>query len=494
MTGAAGDLLKHVEELSDQRIQTASPETRKRWGQYFTSASVATYMASLLPEKVSGDVRLLDPGAGIGILGIAAASWLLSRGASSVELVAVEPEADTVPMLKEALGRCEKSLGSKFRCNVIQEDFLALAKGNLFLPNIGRFDFAISNPPYFKMSPADNNGGDAPNIYARFMEVTAGLLEPHGKMCFIIPRSFASGFYFKKFRKRFLSAMQLERIHIFEFRKDAFKNQGVLQENIITVFSKEDRFGDDVSISVSNGDQEISGSDPLSVPRSRLLDNSDRQLVLSLPISEGDLELLNLLDGWRSRLHDYGLEISTGPVVPFRAREVLLRQSSSRPTYPMLWMQHVRAGCVSWPLGESFRKEEHILADADPKLLVRDGIYVLLRRFSAKEEPRRLTAAVLQKGSLSNPFVGLENHLNYIHRPGGELQVSLARGLEALLNSSVLDNYFRMTNGNTQVSATEIRSMPLPDFKVTTEIGRRLSKKNPDSAESIVLEVLHGKG
>jgi adenine-specific DNA-methyltransferase len=202
---------------------------------------------------------------------------------------------------------------------------------------------------------------------------------------------------------------------------------------------------------------------------------------------------MDMLDNWRARLHDYGLEISTGPVVPFRARELLVRQQNERTTYPMLWMQHVRASSVSWPLGDSFRKEEHILAEANPKLLVPNGTYILLRRFSAKEEPRRLTAAVLKKGEFAAPFLGFENHLNYIHQPGGVLELNLARGLEALLNSSTLDNYFRMTNGNTQVSATEIRSMPLPEARLTTEIGRRLAKKNAGPVDHIMNEVLCGQ-
>jgi hypothetical protein len=33
--------------------------------------------------------------------------------------------------------------------------------------------------------------------------------------------------------------------------------------------------------------------------------------------------------------------------------------------------------------------------------------------------------------------------------------------------------YFRVVNGNTQVSATELRAMPLPPLKLIVEIGRR---------------------
>jgi adenine-specific DNA-methyltransferase len=37
----------------------------------------------------------------------------------------------------------------------------------------------------------------------------------------------------------------------------------------------------------------------------------------------------------------------------------------------------------------------------------------------------------------------------------------------------LLDTYFRISNGNTQVSATELRMMPLPSLSVINAIGRK---------------------
>ena len=109
-------------------------------------------------------------------------------------------------------------------------------------------------------------------------------------------------------------------------------------------------------------------------------------------------------------------------------------------------------------------------------LLVANRNYVLLRRFSAKEEARRLTAAPWVAADFAITDVGLENHLNYVHRPGCTLSEDEAWGLAALYNSRLLDTWFRVVNGNTQVSATELRAMPLPAHETIVALGRRVKR------------------
>ena len=96
-----------------------------------------------------------------------------------------------------------------------------------------------------------------------------------------------------------------------------------------------------------------------------------------------------------------------------------------------------------------------------PSLLVKNTSQIILRRFSAKEEPRRITAAVLPDGAFGTDLIALENHWNYVYRPGGALSYEEAMGMAAFLNSTLVDRYFRITNGNTQVNATELRKLPL---------------------------------
>jgi adenine-specific DNA-methyltransferase len=150
-----------------------------------------------------------------------------------------------------------------------------------------------------------------------------------------------------------------------------------------------------------------------------------------------------------------------------------------------LWLQHVQPGLVTWPLGPSFRKPEHILSAAGPKLLVPNQTYVLMRRFSAKEDERRIIAAPYLEGTLDAAQLGLENHVNFVHRPGGSMTGAEARGLAALLNSSLVDAYFRISSGNTQVSATELRGLPLPSSSALSTIAALVERGHePDRAVS----------
>ena len=101
---------------------------------------------------------------------------------------------------------------------------------------------------------------------------------------------------------------------------------------------------------------------------------------------------------------------------------------------------------------------------------------ILMRRFSPKEDFRRITVAPFLNGTYKGKFIGLENHLNYIYRSKGMFTNAEMYGLSAFLSSGLFDAYFRILNGNTQVSATELRSTPLPAQKVLIELGELVIK------------------
>jgi adenine-specific DNA-methyltransferase len=443
---------------------------KKAWGQFFTPPRIAAFMASLFRAPARDEVCVLDPGAGTGVLGLAVAERLIAAHGRRVHLTAVEEEPGALRALRKTAAFARRRLGpDRLTIEIVAGDFLASdAVG-------ADFDYAIANPPYFKMSPAHDRGGTAPNAYARFMEVAAGMLRANGELCFIVPRSFAAGHYFRGFRQRFHRRMRLDRVHVFTSRSDAFRGDGVLQENVIVLYRRSRAATPTIRVSASAGEHDLGACRGRSFPRARVLDPAAPGAVLFLPTTAADLHVMDTFAGWRDSLQSYGLSVSTGPVVPFRA-EAHLRTTPSSATVPLLWLQHVRPGRVLWPLAESFRKPEHITTAAPAKLLVPNRTYVLLRRFSAKEDQRRLVAAPYLRDALPGSVLGLENHLNFIHSNDGELAPRLAVALAALLNSSLFDAYFRLSNGNTQVSATELRALPLPPPRRLAALGRRLAR------------------
>lgn len=453
-------LLSALSLRADRHRAETSEAHKADWGQFFTPPEIAGFLAGWLDPCAGRAVTILDPGAGAGMLGIAAAEVAFARGAAAVRLFAVEAEPGTLPLLRGALDLAQQHLDPRLQTTLIAGDFLSLDR--IALPEI---DLAISNPPYFKLSPSDLRGGDAPNAYARFMEVAAATLRPGGQLLFVVPRSFASGHYFQRFRRRFHAVMSLERAHLFGSRRAAFAQDEVLQESVLVGYRRGALTGP-IQISASAGLRDLGASRITGVDRAVVLPD-DPAGVVWLPTGPEDLATLAAVRGWPARLAGLGLEVSTGPVVPFRTEA--LRERGGPGTAPLLWMQHVRPGEIRWPLA-GFRKPQHLDLRASRDLLLPDRTCVVVRRFSAKEEARRLTAAVLEQGALPGGWIGLENHLNYIHRPAG-LEREVAWGLGAVLSSRLVDDFFRIQSGNTQVSATELRAMPLPSLEQLRALG-----------------------
>jgi adenine-specific DNA-methyltransferase len=372
-----------------------------------------------------------------------------------------------------------KSQHRRLTYTVIQEDFVLRNGDALTNPPGQQFDVVISNPPYLKLPKSDPRVQLAepivhgqPNLYALFMAVGAALLQDGGHTLFITPRSYAAGQYFSRFRDYFFSRMRPRAFHLFESRRDVFDE--VLQESLVTLAERSTRDRDVI----------LSSSPNFSFhPITRRTRSIDEVLsadgVVHLPISDEDHAVTRIVHSWTGSLHQYGMEISTGPVVPFRAANWVVSEGDISLTHaPLFWMQNVRPMDCTWPVS---REGQYLTLDGANKLLLPNRNYVLLRRFTAKEERQRLVAAPYLT-TLNSRFIGLENHLNYIYKPDGELSADETRGLAVLLNSSLMDTYFRIFSGNTQVSATELRKLPLPPLNAITEMGRlAAASRNPDT-------------
>jgi hypothetical protein len=95
-----------------------------------------------------------------------------------------------------------------------------------------------------------------------------------------------------------------------------------------------------------------------------------------------------------------------------------------------------------------------------------------VRRFSSKEENRRIVASVVQTGDFAGAeMLGFENHLNVFHVGKRGLPEALAHGLAVFLNTTAVDENFRRFNGHTQVNATDLRLMRYPSREALITLG-----------------------
>lgn len=483
---------RFADRLGSLYATSVNQRHKKINGQFFTSVDIADLMASY-SEYSDSDVRILDPGCGTGVLSCALIEHLVdtNKRMVSIELVAYETDPELIPTLEQSftfLRRwCEKKR-IKISTIIHTEDFILHNfssfedKSDLFLKSksLGIFDIVLSNPPYFKLSIDDKRAKIAkivinghPNIYAIFMALSAKLLKENGELIFITPRSYAAGKYFKIFREFFFNLIDLDKVHLFVSRRDTFSRDKVLQETVIIKGVKRFDPQSHVTISSSSGLKDLKNPSIKVFPKKDIIDLNSNEKILYLPTTDYDEAVLEIFKKWTGNLAKYDIKISTGPVVAFRARDYLREnfQNDTAKIAPLFWLHNVKQMALEWPIAKP-RKEQYInIEEKSRPLLISNKNYIFLRRFSSKDDKNRLIAAPYFCDFTKSEYIGVENKVNYIYRPKGRLKRKEVIGLCSLLNSSLFDTYFRIFNGNVNVSATELRDMALPPLEIIQDIG-----------------------
>ena len=503
------DLVAYSYEQGKRVLEKREVNTLKEHGQFLTPPSVARHMAKQLGQIKNG-ASLLEPAIGSGVLVCGVIENLIAENRPlEFSITAYEIDKELCEVSREVLKTASKEAekkGIKINWQVCQEDFVLACLPESKQPSLfssteskpKSFTHIVSNPPYFKLNVEDKrvkavygklNGHT--NIYTLFMALSAKLLLPQGKACFIVPRSFCSGVYFSEFRRDLLRDVMPHSLHVFQSRNNVFKGDAVLQENVIFSFEKLSQpqanryWAGNINISSSNNDKDLhNGIISRKVSFKHFLNDHDGLLLFRVPTGILDEQVLDAVDKWDGSLEKYDFQVSTGRVVPFRAKELLKEKiKTGNGTVPLLWMQNVKPYQTKYPL-DGFDKPQAILAN-DPSLLVPNTNYVLLRRFSAKEDKRRLVSAPFIGKNFEFEQIGFENHLNVIFRRKATFSSFEAIGLSAILNSAIVDRYFRIVNGNTQVNAAELRILPLPPLEVIKNIGEKIQKANDYKSERV---------
>jgi len=415
-------MLEYIMERTNQYMDGMSKIERKKYGQFFTSIETARFMAKLYTifERKS-KVSILDAGAGSGILSCA----LLERleqidSLQTIELTCYENDNNILELLRENLQTCQENSKKDIRIEIIADNYITsqYLDFNHMLgsnPQPKKYDYVIGNPPYKKI-PKDAPEATAmsevcygaPNLYFLFAAMGLFNLNADGEMVYIIPRSWTSGAYFKRFRQYFLTEGKLEHIHLFVSRNKVFDKEDILQETIIIKVKKTDTFPEEVTITSSQSNSDFDNLTSLIVPYCLVVSGNDYYVYLVTDKKE--ISVLERLRRFNKTLPDIGLKMKTGLTVDFRNRE-MLRDNAEEGAIPLFYSQHIKHGEVQFPI-----QKEHEYLATDQKGLMQDNRnYLFVKRFTAKEERRRLQCGVY----LSRKFpqykkISTQNKINFI--------------------------------------------------------------------------------
>ena len=464
--------------------QGLDPSRRAYYGQFFTPSAVAEILVDLADLKGRRRLRVLDPGAGVGSLSAALLGRVLREVPEvTVELTTFEIDPELRVPLGETLDEWRAIAGQRLVTQQRAGDFLVWAATQL-RPALGdeeprqEFDLVLMNPPYKKISAnspqralARAAGIQTTNLYTAFLAIGQALLAEEGQLLAITPRSFCNGTYFRDFRRNFFNEMAFRAIHVFESRKAAFAGDSVLQENVVFAAVKSAQRGP-VSLTQSQGER-----DDLvivrEVPHDEVVRPSDPDFFINIVADEGNAEIARRMASLPSTLRELGLAVSTGRVVDFRVKEHL-REQSGEDTVPLIYQGNIRAGAIVWPAATVRKAQNLAVGEATHPHLLPSGHYVVTKRFTAKEERRRVSAGLFDPEEVPCEFVAFENHTNVIHALGRPIELDMARGLLLFLNSSMVDYYFRQFSGHTQVNSGDLRSLRYPALHELVALGRRL--------------------
>jgi len=474
MDNIASQLAINIEAQRLEHSQNVTDDHKSNLGQYLTPYSIAYYMAAMLPIP-EGAISLLDPGSGVGTL----ASAFLERCYSlspkhKVICDCYEIDESCIATLHKNMMFFKEHYNLDF--NLIPEDYLKLAIDSHFNFEGTKYTHVIMNPPYKKISNhslprklLESIGVKVVNLYAAFVSVAIEQLKDDGYLVAILPRSFCNGVYYESFRKHMLENTVIRRIHLFDSRKSVFKDESVLQENIIIMLQKNQE-PKNVIVSHSK-DEAIQSSATESYPYCRIVDTVTRSLVINIPTPNA----IRITSKYYLTIDDVHLKVSTGPIVDFRHKDHIKDQPDN--CIPLIYPFHINNFKISWPKINP-KKPDFFLADSSvAKYIYPRGFYVLVKRFSSKEENRRIVAAILDPNDLTYNHYAFENHLNVFHSMGQGLEEEVAWGLLCYLNSKEVDEEFRLFSGHTQVNAFDLRQLKYPDQDKLKQIGQSIRNK-----------------
>lgn len=483
-------LLENVLISTDKYLNSKNKSDRKKIGQFFTSKETAIFMAELSNYK-KRNIKILDAGAGTGILTIALLEKLEKEETiQNIEIDLYENDLEIIPILEKNMIDTKRKVRKLTKYNIIKENFI-------LSNNETSYDIIISNPPYKKIGKNDIETKEMsdviygqPNLYFLFMIKAMRLLTNNGEMIFIVPRSWTSGAYFKKFRQVFLDNVRITDIHLFISRDKVFNKENVLQETMILKAIKTREIKHTIHITQSYSNEDFEKMKSYNIDYDVCVEKENERYVY-LPTDNTDIEVLETIKSFHTKLEDIGLKLKTGLTVDFRNEEYLTNNATNN-SVPLFSSIHFDKGFIKFPSKED---ELQYVSKDNTALLQKNTNSLFIKRFSSKEENRRIQPVMFFKKDFSNyEYISTENHINFIGSiDKKDINEDVIYGLYGIYNSTLYDKYYRILNGSTQVNATEINNIPIPNEEIIKDIGKKLQEKvniTTEICDNVLLEAI----
>lgn len=469
-----------ISESTEMFFRQLSRKEQKKIGQFTTPMPVAEYMAERLVDNsdmiANQIIKVLDPGAGTGILGLVVVEKLFSKYPNcKIELVVYENEPVALRVLKSNLALTKSwsvDMGLEFSYVIREHNYIleeGIREDSAFSFEYN-YDLVIANPPYQKLSK-DSLEADAmsfvvhgsPNMYGFFWAKAAIELRTNAISVFIVPRSWTSGAYFARLRTFMFSQGSIIELHAFASRNNVFGNAKVLQELVIVVFQK--KRVDSVKIWSHDDIMSLEQSEPIIVPRSLVVVGGEQRVYLITNAYQ--LSLANWAVNLPSTFLESGLKMKTGLTVCFRNRD-LIENEPSNENVLLFYADNFDNHKIKLN-----RKSGQYLSKKRTGFLQDNVDYIFVKRFSTKEEPRRIQTAYYDSESFpAEKQISTDNKINFVvSKFGGDL----LKGAFLVLSSTMFDEYYRLLSGNTQVNSTEVNSMKFPDTSSLENLGRKFT-------------------
>lgn len=459
---------------TNKLIRRTVAEEGIRLGRFFTPRAAAEELMAVLPIPSREEIRVLDAGAGTGILSAAVCEAICRRGiCRRIVLDAYENDPRYLPMLAEILERIRRrarhDFGVKLVVNIRDEDFFLHATSLADPRGVGeRYDIVVSAPPCGvpeEGSPAEAfcrrvlpKGTDLAFLFA---EAAGARLSEDGVMAAILPISFADSVNAAPLRSRLFARAPLTSLTL-----DVGSRGSRRDKTMLCVFT----YGEEPERLRVRVAEDGVCRDLAPIPYGVAVFSADYKILLAK--SREDVALVRTMDALPCRLADLGLTVRTGLTIEARYPDCM-RPSREGGAIPLLHPAGIVDGQITFP--PRGRANPYILPKI-PSLACQNRTMVLIKRAPSKSDGRHLVVGVYFSGQLPHDrMISTANKLNVIEAVSGEMSADLASGLAAVLSSGYYERYCSLTGSFATVNAAALAELPLPDRDTIMAIGRRLA-------------------